>query len=596
MENLQTINEFNPMYLPKGTTNFNINDNGFFESIHLEEPRAIIQTDEYLELIEQDDLELYNVHFKFSDNYWDFSSAKEEHENATIFRFQFSINSDFYKALLKVYVLNELLLGNLHRPYLYFDLHNDIDFLKYIERRLGNDLEELTDKEVKEYIDSLNISLLSKYKKKTSIKKILEFYGLISEKNIDENIFTYLEMRDHQKMKSILKANKLKLLPYSIIHPLIGLLEKEYKNEKNINRARYLALLYIASQCGIRPGELLILPYNCISSTKFHGKMLYQLHYLSTKDVRGKGYSSHITIANDKVDEAVCFLKKHVGKYDFLGKGLKTTLLNETLKSLINRNIELFNRKELDKYGYNGYPIVYQFRVYFATELRRRGFNDMYIAKLLGHNDEKMFGYYARAAETIQEDFEYSKHLITEVRHDDLKIMGTKGNIYEKRIKKFLEKGAIRVEMSEEEILMQILNELPIRQKNGGFCIKPNSSRPCEMNNEEESDNLLCAYEICPNQCHVYYDCIYYNKIFCQEKDIIEANIKGNFINAAQKELFKLKRILEDRLIPEIKELENEIDKKGRDAVETRHPDLKEIIDNLENIKKEINQWMKKEI
>ena len=417
-----------------------------------------------------------------------------------------------------------------------------------------------------------------------------------ADREIDSNIFEYLNSKDKVKINALREKNKIKLLPYRTMKPLIHLLESEYSKTSDTMYARCLALLYIDSQCGLRPGELLILPYNCISSSQYHEKTLYQLNYLSTKDIRGKGYSSHVTIANDKVASAVNFLQKYVNEYDFLGKGLSTKSLSKALKRLINSNMTLFNKKDLIEFGYNGYPKVYQFRVYFATELRRRGFSDMFIAKLLEHNDEKMFGYYPRAATSIQEDWGYSKHVIEEVRHEDLKILGTKGNIYEKRIKKFLEKDVIHVEISEEEILMQILNELPIRQKNGGFCIKPNSSRPCEMNNEENSDNLLCAYELCPNQCHVYYDCIYYYKIFCLEVDVVNANIKGEFINAAQKEIYKIKRILEDRLIPEINELENEIQKKGQVKIIQKHPELVEFIENLEIIKKEVHEWMKKEI
>lgn len=279
-----------------------------------------------------------------------------------------------------------------------------------------------------------------------------------------------------------------------------------------------------------------------------------------------------------------------------LGKGLVVKGLNNSLKRIIDLNKFDFSENELNQYGYNGYPKPYQFRVYFASELKRRGFSDMSISKMLGHEDEKMWGYYGRPADTIQEDWEYSKHLVESIRHEDLKIMGAKGNVYEKKIKRFLESKSVNVKVSEGEIIEQLLDELPIRQKCGGFCIKPNSSRPCEVNNEEESDNILCAYEICPNQCHVYYDCAYYYNIFCMQKKVVEANLKGKFKNAAQKELYKLQNILTDRLIPELDEFQREIKRKGIIEILKKHPNLENIYKNMDQIMEDIEEWKNRKI
>lgn len=116
------------------------------------------------------------------------------------------------------------------------------------------------------------------------------------------------------------------------------------------------------------------------------------------------------------------------------------------------------------------------------------------------------------------------------------------------------------------------------------------------MNNEEESDNILCAYEICPNQCHVYYDCAYYYNIFCMQKKVVEANLKGKFKNAAQKELYKLQNILTDRLIPELNEFQREIQKKGINEILKKHPNLENIYKNMEQIMEDIQEWKNKKI
>lgn len=595
--NIQQNKYYSPIYLPKGTTKLNINENGLFDSIHLDEPRVIVQSDDYLDLIQQDELELFGVHFRFSDDLWDFSSKAEEFQKKYIFRFKFKkIESDEFKTLSKLFVLNDLLEYGLNRPYLYNCLLSVVEFLNFLYFNYMN-IEDLDITELDSYFEKQKVSPKTKATKKCNIKKVIEFYCTITDKMIDHDVLSYLEEIDTQKINAQLIQNKTKLLSHSIMKPLVQLLYTEFKNcNLNVTYRRCLALLYIDTQCGIRPGELLMLSNDCIVKQEVFGKILYQLRYKSTKGVKGNGYKIYMTIANERVEEAVNYLQKFNNDSDTLGKGLTTADLNDSLKNIVATHIKKFNEGDLNKYGYNGFPRAYQFRVYFASELKRRGYNDMIISKMLGHDDEKMWGYYARPADSIQEDWEYSKQLIKNVQHEDLKIMGAKGNIYEQKIKHFCDTKSVNVEISEDEIIEKILDELPIRQKCGGFCIKPNSSRPCEMNNEEESDNILCAYEICPNQCHVYYDCYYYYKIYNMQKKAVEANLKGGFKNAAQKELYKLQNILRDRLIPELNEFEKEIERKGIETILNKHPNLEFIYRNMEEIMEDIKEWMRKKI
>ena len=60
--------------------------------------------------------------------------------------------------------------------------------------------------------------------------------------------------------------------------------------------------------------------------------------------------------------------------------------------------------------------------------------------------------------------------------------------------------------------------------------------------------------------------------------------------------LYKTQRIIEDRIVPELEELENQIAKQGIEKILSNHPNLKDIISNLENIKKEVEEWQIKKI
>ena len=77
-------------------------------------------------------------------------------------------------------------------------------------------------------------------------------------------------------------------------------------------------------------------------------------------------------------------------------------------------------------------------------------------------------------------------------------------------------------------------------------------------------------------------------------QDTYETMKNNNNIKAAQKELNKLKDLLRRRLIPELDELEKELDRKGFETIINQHPSLVEIIENKDNIREEIELWMNK--
>lgn len=269
---------YSPIYLPKGTKKLNINENGLFDSIHLDEPRVIIQTDDYLELIQEDELELFGIHFRFSDDLWDFSKNSEEFKNVFTYKYNFSsLISDEHKTICKLFILNALLEYGLDRPFIYKCLMYAIDFLNYLNKEYLT-IEDLDTHHLDLYFEAQTVSARTKSKKKCDIRKIIEFYCTVTDKMVNSEILSYLEDMDNLKVKAQLIQNKTKLLPHSIMKPLIQLLYEGYKNPRYSRTfRRYLALLYIESQCGIRPGELLMLSKDCIIKQNALGKTLYQL-------------------------------------------------------------------------------------------------------------------------------------------------------------------------------------------------------------------------------------------------------------------------------------------------------------------------------
>ena len=72
------------------------------------------------------------------------------------------------------------------------------------------------------------------------------------------------------------------------------------------------------------------------------------------------------------------------------------------------------------------------------------------------------------------------------------------------------------------------------------------------------------------------------------------ANVEGNHINAAQHELKRIHTQIKMRLEPEIEQLEKELTLKGVEFIISEHPQLADIIKNLDSIKEEIKQWKKR--
>ena len=73
----------------------------------------------------------------------------------------------------------------------------------------------------------------------------------------------------------------------------------------------------------------------------------------------------------------------------------------------------------------------------------------------------------------------------------------------------------------------------------------------------------------------------------------MEYNLACEYVNAAEKEAFKLKTCLDNELTIELQEVQREIAEHGTDWVTARHPETKTVIDNMNSIFEEITEWRK---
>ena len=238
-------------------------------------------------------------------------------------------------------------------------------------------------------------------------------------------------------------------------------------------------------------------------------------------------------------------------------------------------------------------PDTRQYRVHLCTTLYNRGVPLVYIQKYMGHLSDYMMGYYVRPKDTYQENIQYSEKVIREIAEDNVTPLGGNmlGQELKENIQKFIADNGFNVHTNIEAIVKALGDKVIIRGKTGGVCIKT-SLMPCSK--DARTNEMMCAYNLCPNLFHFYYmvDVSYLN--FQTLQDTYRAMVAAGKTKAAQKELAKLKDIINRRLLPELDELDKEIEAKGFDVILDKHPSLIEIMENREEIRKEIEVWRMK--
>lgn len=238
-------------------------------------------------------------------------------------------------------------------------------------------------------------------------------------------------------------------------------------------------------------------------------------------------------------------------------------------------------------------PDTRQYRVHLCTVLYNQGVPLIYIQKYMGHLSDYMMGYYVRPKDTYQENIQYSEKVIREIAGEDITPLGGNmlGEDIKENIKKFIADNGFNVQTDVEAIVKALGDKVIIRGKTGGVCIKT-SLMPCSK--DARTNEMMCAYNLCPNLFHFYYmvDVSYMN--FQTLQDTYHAMKDSGKTKAAQKELSKMRDLLNRKLIPEMDELDKEIEARGFNTILDRHPSLLDIMTNRENIRKEIEVWRTK--
>lgn len=622
------MNTTNAIYITQLDTEFYKPDNGNLKDRH------------FVEILKQNNILPFSKGtIYYQDNLWDFSDFSSLNISKKDLRFNFDLckNSAFIDDI-KNYVLlslleNKVKIQTIHKNYLLLkSFFLDIEQTHHVYH-----VKDISLPMIKEYL--LNIRESSSVTQLRSVKTCIKSFYMQYSANFGDiaskGLLNLFEQDDYKVFKSYQNDHRTKDIPSDYFNKFEAACIIIMNDETMPVHHRGTACVYvILAETGLRIGEILGLRVGSLHTTKiFSGEEANYLTYSTWKREDGNNtVTTAITYINEKSRKAYDVLmeiyqpRREALKLDYLymggkyvrkssfpyhsekfkkiafqffveldSKGLLNTVnLPEDEYPTIHRFNTTKNRLARSKRLPNEpvksvtFPDSQQFRFHCCSVLAQKGCPLEYIKRFMSHLTDEMVRYHILPQSTPQEDMEYSLKVLREVVSGKTKILGDHKGLSEK-IQEFIQENHFNVEKDLETICSTLAQNIPIRQKTGGVCIKSSKLRSCSI--DAATNEFYCAYGVCPNIYHFYYMAdITYRQ--CKElEETIKLNIERNHIRQAEKERNMLLNIVTKRLLPEIEELKDVVQREGISKIYLEHPELKEIIENLDIIETEICLW-----
>lgn len=442
---------------------------------------------------------------------------------------------------------------------------------------------------------------------------------------VDIEVLKQYGIKSKRISKIIESEKKLPDIPKELYDAILGKAVEIMRNERaNYSDRSFACALVMLTQLGMRLGDLLAIRTDQMKTVKLKktGKTARYIHYKARKPSKPHDKMLEFDIfCNDLCSEAFNTLLEIRAKSplsfgnDYLyvpwyTKKEENILpapnyrFNSLYKKFLYEYLPEYSRMQWEGirqslYYFTGndairisVPDTRQYRVHICTALYEHGVHLTYIQKYMGHLSEYMLGYYARPKNQFQENIEYSEKIIREIAGEDLTpVHGSFGKEIKEYIKTKIEESGLNVYTDISEIIRNFGDRLIIRAKTGGFCIKT-SILPCSR--DVRTNAVLCAYGSCPNLYSFYYMCDASYADFKTIQNTYESNKNQGLMRAAEYELVKIKTLCRNRLLPELNQLDEEIQAKGVKAIIEKYPDLSEIISRRDEIREEIRLWTQK--
>lgn len=572
-------------------------------------------------------LPVKDVAIPFGSNIWDFNDCFHFRSGSS-FRFSFDGIPEGFVVSSKYFVLMTLLNSNSKVTTIYRRFQDLKPFFKEMDSCGIMSPAQITAKDIRTYLDQYikNHSAKSSSMVKIALLLYAQFLTVNYDypNKIDLSLFeSYNWLAGAVEKQRI--ANKTPNIPDDYYDQLLSTLVNVMNNSNASYNHRATACLYIImSQTGLRISEIHALTKDSLKEISV--KNVDKAYFLEVREFkpasRQQEYVKFNTFANELTVEAFTKLWE-LSKTRMLKRKTDFLYLPECKNIPAPDHISLRHFKNLlflyapfavvpengespyegldvvkavigkDHYGFVATPTTKQFRVHVCTELYyTHHVSLLFIQKCMGHLSDEMQGYYVRPKNKAPEEAEASQKLLKDVLQKNVTLLGGKGKEISERIDQFIAESNFRVEDNLDELMSYLDGKVAIRVKKSGFCVKATEYRECSR--DAKTNEIFCAYNICPNLCHVYYMAADSYEDFKLLQSTFYENDRNGFELQASKELRKLKNVCRQRLIPEMEDMKKKIQLRGIANVLVDYPQLEPIIRNYDAILEEVELWTAK--
>ena len=264
--------------------------------------------------------------------------------------------------------------------------------------------------------------------------------------------------------------------------------------------------------------------------------------------------------------------------------GISTSTVDEVLKG---NTLGFCERTGLSPDDIVAYPVTHSFRVTVATKMCEQGVDMHYIREHMTHLDEDTTAGYIRSDRQIERA--NSDLVYRTIFGDGAKLIGRHADEFTGKVQAFLATLDEHVKQDVDKIVEAASARFPLRSKLGGVCIRCGNVVPCPAS--DGADEILCAFGVCPNQCHMYFMAADTLDMARVHMRLVEENVARGQAKAARNELAKAKNIIETTLLPELESLDEQVSSLGARKVIERFPALSEIVTNRTQVEMEVARW-----
>ena len=455
----------------------------------------------------------------------------------------------------------------------------------------------------------------------TALRRFIKFLNLYYFPNAPINDKYLKQFSASGRKNSIPEYNKTPNIDNEYFNKFLQLMVKTMDDKsKSYNYRATAACAIILSQTGLRISEIMALTDDLLEITSVPGtnEKTYMLNIRVMKDSRSQEFIVNKTFCTQLMVKAYTTLRDDISLYrlttqKFLYQPDRRTVknypvnpdfFNQTIIKILaesDNNDFCFSAPEDNPYKYVNtqkvgdiyvaVPTTRQFRVHLCSELYYvHNVPLEFIRKFMCHLTTEMESYYVRPADNRHEEAAKNEKMLRELITGDTKLLGGRSKDITANLEKFLKAGKYNIKTDLDQIIEDLRGKIAIKAKRCGYCVKSSKFMSCK--DDLNTNEMYCAFDVCPNLCSVYYMVpVSYNDYQSCIKTYQYCRENGHHAEAS-KELNKIKAICRQRLMPELNDMHARM-QTDRNKILNEYPELEALENNYEEITKEIKKWQK---